>query len=194
MIDRFSAVSASEKARCPRFVIHGIRGDVLGRRVNAYRGVSMVQPAALDFQCMKGALAAGQAVVGHRRQTILGSKSLQPPPMKADEARLSATGWRCSRARDERSPRSALRQWRSVGSVGSSVSETGAPRPAADRRRRPCAPRQRLVHVSGFQHPQTADVLLGLQIRPVGDEYLTTGLRMLTTLAMPLGAGRHTRS
>jgi hypothetical protein len=38
-------------------------------------------------------------------------------------------------------------------------------------------PRQRLVHFSGFQHSQTADVLLGLQIRPVGDEYLTMGLR-----------------
>src|SRR5215831_19185987 len=38
-------------------------------------------------------------------------------------------------------------------------------------------PRQSLVQASGFQHPETADVLLGLQIRPVGDERLATGLR-----------------
>ena len=38
-------------------------------------------------------------------------------------------------------------------------------------------PLQCLVHISGFQHPKTAYVLLGLQVRPVGDEYLTTGLR-----------------
>jgi hypothetical protein len=31
-------------------------------------------------------------------------------------------------------------------------------------------PRQRLVHVSAFQYPKTADVFLGLQVRPVGDE------------------------
>ena len=39
------------------------------------------------------------------------------------------------------------------------------------------APRQRLVQISGFQHPKTTYVLLGLHVRPVGDEYLTTGLR-----------------
>jgi hypothetical protein len=37
-------------------------------------------------------------------------------------------------------------------------------------------PLQCLVHISGFQHPKTAYVLLGLQVRPVRDEYLTTGL------------------
>src|SRR6516225_6535005 len=38
-------------------------------------------------------------------------------------------------------------------------------------------PRQCLVQVSGFQHPKTAYVLLGLYVRPVGDEHLTIGLR-----------------
>src|SRR5215475_11217128 len=38
-------------------------------------------------------------------------------------------------------------------------------------------PRQRLVQVSGFQHPKTAHVFLGLYVRPVGDEHLTGGLR-----------------
>jgi hypothetical protein len=38
-------------------------------------------------------------------------------------------------------------------------------------------PRQCLVQVSGFQNPKTAYVLLGLQVRPVGDEHLTIGLR-----------------
>jgi hypothetical protein len=39
------------------------------------------------------------------------------------------------------------------------------------------APRQRLVQVSGFQHPKTAHGLLGLQVRPVGDEHPTIGPR-----------------
>src|SRR4029434_7191275 len=38
-------------------------------------------------------------------------------------------------------------------------------------------PCQRLVQVSGFQDPQTAHVLLGLQVRPVGDEHRTIGVR-----------------
>src|SRR6266851_8765394 len=37
-------------------------------------------------------------------------------------------------------------------------------------------PRQCLVQVSGFQHPKTAYVLLGLQLRPVGDEHLAIAL------------------
>src|SRR5262245_47494537 len=36
------------------------------------------------------------------------------------------------------------------------------PRRAPGRRPRPCAPRQCLVQVSDFQHPETADVLFGL--------------------------------
>jgi len=38
-------------------------------------------------------------------------------------------------------------------------------------------PRQRLVQVSGFQHPKTAHMLLGFYVRPVGDDDLTIGLR-----------------
>ena len=38
-------------------------------------------------------------------------------------------------------------------------------------------PFQRLVQVSGFQHPKTANVFLGLRVRPVGDEHLTRGLQ-----------------
>src|SRR5690242_16142591 len=38
-------------------------------------------------------------------------------------------------------------------------------------------PRKHLVHVSAFQYPETAYMLLGLQVRPVGDEQLTVGLR-----------------
>src|SRR5665213_331316 len=38
------------------------------------------------------------------------------------------------------------------------------------------SPRQRLVHVSRFQYPKTAYVLLGLNVRPVGDDHLATGL------------------
>ena len=37
-------------------------------------------------------------------------------------------------------------------------------------------PRQRLVHVSAFQYPETADVFLGLEVRPVGDEDPSIGL------------------
>jgi hypothetical protein len=36
--------------------------------------------------------------------------------------------------------------------------------------------RQCLVHVSSFQDPKTAYVLLGLQVRPVGDAHFTRGL------------------
>src|SRR5580698_316878 len=38
-------------------------------------------------------------------------------------------------------------------------------------------PRQRLVQVGGVQYPKTANVLLGLEVRPVGDEHRTTRLR-----------------
>src|SRR4029077_5765028 len=38
-------------------------------------------------------------------------------------------------------------------------------------------PRQRLVHVSGFHYRKTTSVLLGFQIRAVGDEHFATGLR-----------------
>jgi len=48
-------------------------------------------------------------------------------------------------------------------------------RPAGDDRLAP--PRQRVFQISGFQHPKTADVLLGLQIRSVGDQQLAVGLR-----------------
>src|SRR5215469_11755835 len=39
------------------------------------------------------------------------------------------------------------------------------------------SPRECLVHVGGFEHPKTAHVFLGLQVWPVRDEHLTTGLR-----------------
>jgi hypothetical protein len=38
-------------------------------------------------------------------------------------------------------------------------------------------PLERLVHVSGFQYRKTANVLLGFQIRAVGDEHFAIGLR-----------------
>src|ERR1700687_1154937 len=38
-------------------------------------------------------------------------------------------------------------------------------------------PRKCIIQISGFQHPKTAYVLLGLQVRPVGDGHLTIGLR-----------------
>jgi hypothetical protein len=38
-------------------------------------------------------------------------------------------------------------------------------------------PRKCIIQISGVQHPKTAYVLLGLQVRPVGDEHLATGLR-----------------
>src|SRR5580658_10904791 len=38
-------------------------------------------------------------------------------------------------------------------------------------------PRQSLVQVRGFQYPKAAYVLLGLQVRPVGDKHLAIGLR-----------------
>jgi hypothetical protein len=47
-------------------------------------------------------------------------------------------------------------------------------------------PRQCLVQISGLQHPKTSYVLLGLRVRPVGDEHLTIGLRP----QRPRAAGR----
>src|SRR5580704_6025434 len=38
---------------------------------------------------------------------------------------------------------------------------------------RPC---QRLVDISAFQYPKSAHVLLGLGVRPVGDENIAVGL------------------
>src|SRR5579871_3801339 len=38
---------------------------------------------------------------------------------------------------------------------------------------RPC---QRLVHIGAFQNPETANVLLGLGVGPIGDEHLAVGL------------------
>jgi hypothetical protein len=37
-------------------------------------------------------------------------------------------------------------------------------------------PRQRLVDISGFKYPETADVLLGFDVRPVADEHFAVGL------------------
>src|SRR5882672_9677642 len=37
-------------------------------------------------------------------------------------------------------------------------------------------PYQRLVDISAFQYPKSAHVLLGLGVRPVGDEHLAVGL------------------
>src|ERR1700685_1071703 len=37
-------------------------------------------------------------------------------------------------------------------------------------------PRKCIIQTRGFQHPKTAYVLLGLQVRPVGDENLAIGL------------------
>ena len=53
------------------------------------------------------------------------------------------------------------------------VSEAGAPRQATTDLR----PHSSASFVSVASSTQTAYVLLGLQVRPVGDEYLTTGLR-----------------
>src|SRR6516225_463871 len=38
---------------------------------------------------------------------------------------------------------------------------------------RPC---ECLIHIGGFQYPKSAHVLLGLGVRPVGDEHLAVGL------------------
>ena len=35
-------------------------------------------------------------------------------------------------------------------------------------------PRQRLVQICGFKYPKTVDVLLGLQVWPVGEEHLAS--------------------
>src|SRR5579862_6128990 len=48
-------------------------------------------------------------------------------------------------------------------------------RPAGDDRLAP--PRQCLFQIGGFHHPKTADVLLGLQVWPIGDKNLAIGLR-----------------
>src|SRR5262245_6123971 len=37
-------------------------------------------------------------------------------------------------------------------------------------------PRERLVHIGGFQYPETAHVLLGLGVWPIGDEHRTIRL------------------
>src|SRR5215467_10606341 len=37
-------------------------------------------------------------------------------------------------------------------------------------------PRECLVHIGGFQYPETAYVLLGLSVRPIGDEHRTIRL------------------
>jgi hypothetical protein len=37
-------------------------------------------------------------------------------------------------------------------------------------------PRECLVHIGGFQHPETAYMLLGFGVRPVGDEHRAVGL------------------
>jgi hypothetical protein len=39
----------------------------------------------------------------------------------------------------------------------------------------PLRAHERLVHVSGFQYPKTTNVLLGFQIRAVGDEHFAIG-------------------
>src|SRR5271163_2030477 len=48
-------------------------------------------------------------------------------------------------------------------------------RPAGDHRL--TSPRQRLVQVSDLEHPETADVFLGLQVGTVGGDHLAVGLR-----------------
>src|SRR6202023_709761 len=50
-------------------------------------------------------------------------------------------------------------------------------------------PRKCIIQISGFQHPKTAYVLLGLQVRPVGDENLTIGLRPQRPRAAGGGGG-----
>src|SRR5260370_9682010 len=50
-------------------------------------------------------------------------------------------------------------------------------------------PRKCLVQVSGFQHPKTAYVLLGLQVRPVGDDHLSIALRPQRLRAAGPGGG-----
>ena len=47
-------------------------------------------------------------------------------------------------------------------------------RPAGDGG--PAPPRECLVQISGFQHPKTGYVFLGLRVRPVGGEHVTIGL------------------
>ena len=64
---------------------------------------------------------------------------------------------------------------RSVASVGPPKRAHLDRRPTGDGSLAP--PRKCIIQISGFQHPKTAYVLLGLQVRPVGDENLTIGLR-----------------
>jgi hypothetical protein len=54
------------------------------------------------------------------------------------------------------------------------LSHLNLPPSGGDAFARPC---QRLVHVSAFQDPKAADVFLGLEVRPVGDEDSSIGLR-----------------
>src|SRR6202158_4600199 len=54
------------------------------------------------------------------------------------------------------------------------LSHLDLPPSGGDAFARPC---HRLVHVSAFQYPKTADVFLGLKVRPVGDEDSAIGLR-----------------
>src|ERR1700731_3874181 len=53
------------------------------------------------------------------------------------------------------------------------LSHLALPPSGGDAFARPC---HRLVHVSAFQYPKTADVFLGLKVRPVGDEDSAIGL------------------
>src|SRR5215468_10110229 len=48
-------------------------------------------------------------------------------------------------------------------------------------------PRECLVHIGGFQYPETAYVLLGLGVRPVGDEHRT--IRLLPHRLCAAGRG-----
>src|SRR6478672_9993923 len=54
------------------------------------------------------------------------------------------------------------------------LSHLDLPPSGGDAFARPC---HCLVHVSAFQYPKTADVFLGLKVRPVGDEDSAIGLR-----------------
>src|SRR5262245_1987850 len=54
------------------------------------------------------------------------------------------------------------------------LSHLDLPPSGCDAFARPC---HRLVHVSAFQYPKTADVFLGLKVRPVGDKDSAIGLR-----------------
>jgi len=55
-------------------------------------------------------------------------------------------------------------------------------------------PRKGIIQISGFQHPKTAYVLISLQVRPVGDENLTIGLRPQRSRGCGRGRGRQRKS